>query len=196
MKTKLFIFFRFRREILYQLPPLERFLMTISSIWCHLWKSTHTRPVRFSVQSSVLESSFDTPTPWAGEHNVSTPVFHPTAVEHSQTYCLQASTLQFFFWKKMWVVLWQNEWSPKNIRSKLSPSSTLSFPAGNKRPNLPSAQLNSAWVTGSGKVSQDFSVGISQRTSEFTPSQRQSFHSPAGTRLARFKHDLAQVMGS
>ena len=128
-------------------------------------------------------------------HNVSTPVFHPTAVEHSQTYCLQASTL-LFFWKKMWVVLWQNEWSPKNIRSKLSPSSTLSSPLGNKRPNLPGAQLPPAWITGSDKVSQDFSVGISQRTSEFTPSQRQSFHSPAGTRLARFKHDLAQVMGS
>ena len=75
VKTKLFIFFRFRREILYQLPPLERFLMTISSIWCHLWKSTHTRPVRFSVQSSVLESSFDTPT--AGEHNVSTMLAPP-----------------------------------------------------------------------------------------------------------------------
>ena len=29
VKTKLFIFFRFRSEILYQLPP---FLMTISSI--------------------------------------------------------------------------------------------------------------------------------------------------------------------
>ena len=96
-------FFRFRREILYQLPPLERFLMTISSIWCHLLKSTHTRPVRFSVQSSVLESSFDTPTPWAGEHNVSTPVFHPTVVEHSQTYSLETSSLpdwNGFFWKK------------------------------------------------------------------------------------------------
>ena len=132
---------------------------------------------------------------FVSQHNVSTPVFHPTAVEHSQTYCLQTSTLRFF-WKKVWVVLWQNEWSPKNIRSKLSPSSTLSFPLGNKRPNLPSVQLPPAWITESDKVSQDFSVGISQRTSEFTPSQRQSFHSPAGTRLARFKHDLSQVMGS
>ena len=72
----------------------------------------------------------------------------------------------FFFWKKVWAVLWQNEWSPKNIRSKLSPSSTLSSPLGNKRPNLPSAQLPPAWITASDKVSQDFSVGISQRTSE------------------------------
>ena len=29
--------FRFRREIHDQLPPLERFLETISSIWCNLW---------------------------------------------------------------------------------------------------------------------------------------------------------------
>ena len=68
-------FFRFRREILYQLPPLERFLMTISSIWCHLLKSTHTRPVRFSVQSSVLESSFDTPTPEPGSTMLAPPLF-------------------------------------------------------------------------------------------------------------------------
>ena len=33
------------------------------------------------------------------QHNVSTAVFHPTAVEHSQTYCLQASTLLFFLEK-------------------------------------------------------------------------------------------------
>ena len=103
---------------------------------------------------------------FVSQHNVSTPVFHPTAVEHSQTYCLQASTLLFFFWTKVWAVLWQNEWSPKDIRSKLSPSFTLSSPLGNKRPNLPSAQLPPAWITASDKVSQDFSVGISQRTSE------------------------------
>ena len=105
VKTKLFIFFRFRRETLYQLTS---FLMTITSIWCHLWKSTHTRPVRFSVQSSVLESSFDTPTPWAGEHNVSTPVFHPTVVEHSQKYSLETSSLldrMRFFWKKRYGII-------------------------------------------------------------------------------------------
>ena len=79
--------------------------------------------------------------------------------------CRQAPYWVFIL-KKVWVVLWQNEWSPKNIRSKLSPSSTLSFPLGNKRPNLPSAQLPPAWITASDKVSQDFSVGISQRTSE------------------------------
>ena len=38
-------------------PPLERFLKTISSIWCHLRKSTQARPMRFSAQFSALEWS-------------------------------------------------------------------------------------------------------------------------------------------
>jgi len=52
------------------------------------------------------------------------------------------------------------------MKSKLSPSFTLSTPLESKRPTLPSAQLSPAWITGSDKVSQDFSVGIFQRTSE------------------------------
>ena len=67
--------FRFRREILNQSPPLERFLVTISSIWCHLWKSTQARPMPFSAQFSALESSVDTPTAWAGEHVLAPPFF-------------------------------------------------------------------------------------------------------------------------
>ena len=150
--------------------------------------------MRFSVQTSVLESSIDTPTPWAS--TMLAPPFFILPQWNTPRHIVCRQAPYCFFGKKVWVVLWQNKWSPKNIRSKLSPSSTLSSPLGNKRPNLPSAQLPPAWITGSDKVSQDFSVGISQRTSEFTPSQRQSFHSPAGTKLARFKHDLAQVMGS
>jgi len=42
----------------------------------------------------------------------------------------------------------------------------LSSSLENKRPNLPSAQLPPTGITGSDKVSQDLSVGISQRTSE------------------------------
>ena len=57
------------------------------------------------------------------------------------------------------------------MRSKLSPSFTLSSPLGNKLPNLPSAKLPPARITESDKVSQDFSVGISQRTSEHTFSE-------------------------
>ena len=175
--------FRFRRELHYQLPPIREIsydyqLNLMSFVKIH---PRHTSVIQCPVLGPRILHRH---TYSVSRHNVSTPVFHPTAVEHSQTYCLQASTLLFFFfWKKVWVVLWQNEWSPKNIRSKLSPSSTLSYPLENKRPNLPSAQLPPAWITGSDKVSEDFSVGISQRTSEFTPSQ--SFHSPAGAKLAR-----------
>ena len=181
-------------------PPLERFLLTISSIWCHLWKSTQARPTPFSAQFSALESSVDTPAAWAGEHVLAPPFFilnsetFPDILFADKQLCWSKRLSIYFFEKG--VLLYQNEWNSKNMGSKLSPFFTLSSPLGNKRPNLPSVQLPPAWMTGSDKVSQDFSVGISQRTLEFTPSQRQSFHSPAGTRLARFKHDLAQVMGS
>ena len=56
-------------------PPLERFLLTISSIWCHLWKSTQARPMRFSARFSALESSVDKPTTWAGKHVLAPPFF-------------------------------------------------------------------------------------------------------------------------
>jgi len=52
------------------------------------------------------------------------------------------------------------------MKSKLSPSFTLSSPLGNKLPNLPSAKLPPARITESDKISQGFSAGISQRTSE------------------------------
>ena len=64
------------------------------------------------------------------------------------------------------VALWQINWNPKDMKNKLSPSFTLSTPLGSKQPTLPSAQLSPAWITGSNKVFQDFSVGIFQRTSE------------------------------
>ena len=129
--------FRFRREFHYQLPPIREILYDyqlnlMSFVKIH---PRHTSEIQCPVLCSRILHRH---TYSVSQHNVSTPVFHPTAVENSQTYCLQASTL-LFFWKKVWVVLWQNEWSPKNIRSKLSPSSTLSSPLGNKRPNLPSA---------------------------------------------------------
>ena len=57
-------FLAFEENSITSCPPLERFFMTISSIWCQLQKSTHATPVRFNVQSSVLGSSIDTPTPW------------------------------------------------------------------------------------------------------------------------------------
>ena len=49
-----------------------------------------------------------------------------------------------FFGKKVWYHNKMNE----TLRSKLLPSSTLSSPLGNNRPNLPSAQLPPAGITG------------------------------------------------
>jgi len=49
----------------------------------------------------------------------------------------------------------------------------LSSPLGNRRPNRPSVQLPLAEITRSDyEVFQDFTVGIFQRTPEFTSSQR------------------------
>jgi len=64
------------------------------------------------------------------------------------------------------VVLWQIMWNPQDMKSKLPPSVTPSTPPESKRPTPPSAQPSPAWITGSDKVSQDFSIGIFQRTSE------------------------------
>ena len=69
-------------------PPLERFLLTISSIWCHLWKSTQARPMRFSAQFSAVKSSVDTP---SREARWLHPRFSSSTVKPPQTYCLQTS---------------------------------------------------------------------------------------------------------
>ena len=99
--------------------------------------------------------------PWAPQF--STPVLRPWLWNISwYTDCEKASC-----WAEIdGVVLWQIKCNPEDMKSKLSPSFTLSTPLESKRPTLPSAQLSPAWITGSDKVSQDFSVGISQRTSE------------------------------
>jgi len=52
------------------------------------------------------------------------------------------------------------------MKSKLSPLFILSSPLESKWPTLPSAQMSPGCITGSNKVSQDFSVGIFQRTFE------------------------------
>ena len=51
-----------------------------------------------SIFAVILKRMVNRPlTYFVSQHNCSTPVFHPTAVKHSQTYCLQAGTLLFFF---------------------------------------------------------------------------------------------------
>ena len=90
-------------------PPLERFLLTISSIWCHLWKSTQARPMRFSAQFSALESSVDTPTTWAGEHVLAPPFF----ILNSETFpdilfadkqLSRSKWLFIIFWKRCGII--------------------------------------------------------------------------------------------
>ena len=90
--------FRFRRELHYQLPPIREIfhdyqlnLMSFVKIY-----PRHTG----KIQCPVLCPRILHRLPYfVSLHNVSTPVFHPTAVEHSQTYCLQTSTLLFFLEK-------------------------------------------------------------------------------------------------
>ena len=124
-----------------------------------------------AIQWSVLanESSFHTPFREPVEHNASTPL---NQIQDRWTFpdILFADKLLlgskcFPISKKVWYHNKMNE-TLKTWKSKLSPSFTLSSPLGNKLPNLPSAKLPPARITESDKVSQDFSVGISQRTSE------------------------------
>ena len=93
-------------------PPLERFLLTISSIWCHLWKSTQARPMRFSAQFSALESSVDTPSRGA---RCLHPRFSSSTVKHSQTHCCRQAAfliemvIYLFFLEKVWYYNKMNE---------------------------------------------------------------------------------------
>ena len=165
--------FRFRRELHYQLPPIREIsydyqLNLMSFVKIH---PRHTSVIQCPVLGPRILHRH---TYSVSQHNVSTAVFHN---RRQAPYC-------FFIWKKVWVVLWQNEWSPKNIRSKLSPSSTLSSPLRNKQPNLRSAQLPPARITESDTFPGFLRWNISEDIRN-TPSQRQSFHSPAGARLAR-----------
>ena len=78
-----------------------------------------------------------------------------------------------------------NEWDPEGMRSKLSLSSTLPTPLGNKRLNFLSVQLPPAWMKGSDKTDQDFKVGILNEDRRMNTDSEQSGSSPAGARKAR-----------
>jgi len=121
-------------------------------------QSGQTNEIQWSPLSML---SLEMHLPWAPQF--STPVLHPWLWNISWYIdCKQASC-----WAEIdGVVLWQIKWNPKDMKSKLSPLFILSSPLESKRPTPPSAQLSPAWITGSDKVSQDFSVGIFQRTSE------------------------------
>ena len=78
-----------------------------------------------------------------------------------------------------------NEWDPEGMRSKLSLSSTLPTPLGNKRLNFLSVQLPPAWMKGWDKTDQDFKVGILNEDRGMNTDSEQSGSSPAGARKAR-----------
>ena len=79
----------------------------------------------------------------------------------------------------------KNEWDPEGMRSKLSLSSTLPTPLGNKRLNFLSVQLPPAWMKGSDKTDQDFKVGILNEDRRINTDSEQSGSSPAGAWEAR-----------
>ena len=91
--------FRFRRDLHYQLPPIREIFYDYQ---LNLMSFVKILPRHTSViQCPVLcPRILHRHTYSVCRHNVGTPVFHPTAVEHSQTYCLQASTLLLFFLEK------------------------------------------------------------------------------------------------
>ena len=130
-------------------PPVTRLnLMSFVKI-----QSGQTDEIQWSPLSML---SLEMYLPWAPQF--STPVLRPWLWNISWYIdCKKASC-----WAEIdGVVLWQIKWNPQDMKSKLSPSFTLSTPLESKQPTFPSAQLSPAWITGSDKVSQDFSVGIS-----------------------------------
>ena len=143
--------------------------------------------MRFSVQTSVLGSSIDTPTPWAGTMLAPPFFILPQWNNSRHIVCKQAP--YGFFWGEKGVgsimTKWMKPQEHKNQTLTFLHTVLPTWEQTAKSSKCPTAQLPPAWITGSDKVSQDFSVGISQRTSEFTPSQRQSLHSLAQARLAR-----------
>ena len=78
-----------------------------------------------------------------------------------------------------------NEWDPEGMRSKLSLSSTLPTPLGNKLLNFLSVQLPPAWMKGIDKTDQDFKVEILNEDRKMNTDSEQSRSNPAGTRKAR-----------
>ena len=129
-----------------------------------------------------------------------TPVFRPQQWNIPRhIVCRQATFLiemviYLFSWKKVWYFNKQNE----TLRTREANSHLPSRCPPHLGTNGQIFQVSNCpqyeWQDQI-KFPRILSWNISEDI-RFTPSQRQSFHSPAGTRLARFKHDLSQVMGS
>ena len=128
----------------------ERPLVSISSIWCHLWKSNQVRLMKFSI---LLCPCFLKRCTFLEPYN-SVLLFY---ILCCRTFPDTLTAKKHLAGPKMpnndGVVLWQIKWNPKDMKSKLSPSFTLSTPLESKRPTLPSVPLSPAWITGSEKIS-------------------------------------------
>ena len=159
------------------------------------WRSV--RPARFFVQFSGHRWRRPTEN-WA--HCLAPSFFCPRLWIFFTIYwlCRHALSNQnySFHFKLFWLILIPNymvryydkdEWDPEGTRSKLTLSFTLSSLLGNKRPNLPSAQLPPAWMKGSDETDQDFKVGIWDEDRRMNTDSEQSGSSPAGTGEARWQ---------
>ena len=152
------------------------------------WRSV--RPARFFVQFPAFVSDGD---PLKTEfHSAAPSFFLSESLDIFTIYwlCRYASSTKtnfIFHWELFWPVWYcdVNEWDPEGMRSKLSLSSTLPTPLGNKRLNFLSVQLPPAWMKGSDKTDQDFKVGIFHEDRRMNTDSEQSGSSPAGARVAR-----------
>ena len=87
-----YVRFRLRKKIHNQLPSLERFLETISSIWCNLWKCRLSQTSAIQCPVLANESSFHTPFLKLSSTMLAPPKIKSKTDEHSQIYCLQTSS--------------------------------------------------------------------------------------------------------
>ena len=78
-----------------------------------------------------------------------------------------------------------NEWDPEGMRSKLSLSSPLPTPLGNKLLNFLSVQLPPAWMKGIDKTDQGFKVEILNEDTRMKTESEHGQSNPAGARKAR-----------
>ena len=157
-----------KRETRYSINPIRETPVTISSIWCYLWESNQARQMKLS---ALLYPRFRKRCTFLEPYILAPRFYVPLVVELSRYIDCKKAPSHAKMCQIDGVVLWQIKWNPKDIKSKLSPSYTLSSPLESKRPTLPSVQLSPARISGSDKSSQDFSVGILQEQQKHTFSE-------------------------
>ena len=144
-------------------------------------QSGQTSEIQWSPLSML---SLEMHLPWAPQF--STPVLRPWLWNISWYIdCKQASC-----WAEIdGVVLWQIKWNPKDMKSKLSPSFTLSTPLESKRPSLQVPSCPRLELQNQIKFPRISQLEYLRGHQKHTPSQRQSFCNQAGTWLAGYEYD-------